>query len=153
MNTSAPSSPSTFAQMLGQESGLTHSQLQIWTGQKVHPESPFCNMAFAIVIEGSLDVSLFQRAWSEIFAQSDALRTYVEDVDGFPRRKLHDAQAGQTDYLDLSAQPDSALAFRSWAERRCATPLPLTGRLLESVLCKLSDVRYGWYLNQHHLIT
>lgn len=142
-----------FSQSLVEDSGLTHSQIQIWTGQQVHPTSPFANMAFAIIIEGTIDVPTFQAAWQRIIDQSDALRTYVETTSGFPYRKLHDAGTCQTRFLDFSDKRDPIDAFKTWAQSQCERLLPLDGELVESTLVRLNYDRYGWYLNQHHLIT
>lgn len=153
MNPHPSPSPTRFLQRLTAESGLTHSQIQIWTAQKVHPHSPFCNMAFALVIHGPIDVGTFHAAWSRVVAQSDVLRTCVREVENVPRRRELDPTALATEYCDLSVHADAVAAFKRWAVARCSACLPLEHRLVDSVIVKLSDTTYGWYLNQHHLIT
>ncbi len=62
--------------------GLTHSQTQIWIGQRLHPESPLYNMAFAFVFPTELRADLFCEAWRRVADGSDALRTRVVEDEG-----------------------------------------------------------------------
>ncbi|MHC1766650.1 MAG: amino acid adenylation domain-containing protein [Verrucomicrobiia bacterium] len=149
---SPPSEPSNFGRW-ATESGLTHSQLQIWTGQKVHPQSAFCNMAFAIVLEGAVDVAALQAAWRRVASESDVLRTCVVEVNGAPVRRELDADALPAEFHDFSKHHDPVAEFKRWAKSRCATLLPLDRALVDCALVKLTDSSYGWYLNQHHLVT
>lgn len=112
---------------------LTHSQKQIWLGQRLHPESPLYNMAFAFVFETELRSDLFQEAWDRALR-----RTLFEDIP--------------TQVLDFERRPDPEEKFRRWCRERCARPLDLDGPLVDSVLVGLGS-KTGWYLNQHHLIT
>ena len=58
---------------------LTHSQQQIWVGQRLHPASPLYNMAFAFVFPAALRSDVLLEAWQRVADASDALRTRVED--------------------------------------------------------------------------
>jgi amino acid adenylation domain-containing protein len=132
--------------------GPTHSQAQIWVGQRLTPDSPLYNMAFAFVFPAPLDPERFREAWRRAARDSDALRTrMVEAVDGTVRVSLAEA-APETTALDLGPAPDPEAAFSAWCRARCATPFPAGGPLVESVLVALADGRTGWYLNQHHAV-
>ena len=66
---------------------LTHSQTQIWVGQRLNPASPLYNMAFAFVFPTELGADLFCAAWRRVVDASDALRTrIVDDERGNSRR-------------------------------------------------------------------
>ena len=131
---------------------LTHSQQQIWIGQRLTPESPLYNMAFAFVFPTELRADLFCAAWQRVVDASDALRTrIVDDERGNPRWTLA-ARGRSTEVIVLAPGPDPAGAFREWCRARCARPLPPDGDLVDSVLVQLGDGRTGWYLNQHHVI-
>ena len=134
------------------DAGLTHSQRQIWIGQRLHPTSPLYNMAFAFRFPGELRADLFVEAWRRVAGRSDALRTRVEEHEGGARRRLAEA-APATTLLDLSSRPDAEEELRRWCRQRAATPLPPGGELVDSVLVRLGSGRTGWYLNQHHLVT
>ncbi|MEP7309043.1 MAG: amino acid adenylation domain-containing protein [Acidobacteriota bacterium] len=133
------------------DSGLSTSQTQIWIGQTLHPDSPLYNMAFAFVLEGEIDTTAFAAAWHRVVDRSDALRTSVNQRTGLVR--VRDAGGCATRFLDFSGRADTEQEFRAWALERCVRPLPLGGELVDSVIVKLSAGRYGWYLNQHHIVT
>ena len=60
---------------------LTHSQKQIWVGQRLHPASPLYNMAFAFVFPAELRADLFCEAWQRVADASDALRTRLQKLN------------------------------------------------------------------------
>ena len=131
---------------------LTHSQKQIWVGQRLHPESPLYNMAFAFVFPTELRADRFREAWRRVADASDALRTRIGVTMGGAEGPILEPSGCTTEVLDLGQQPDPEQAFLEWCEQRCARPLPLAGTLAESLLVRLGEGRTGWYLNQHHLI-
>ena len=140
-----------MAQAGSQDAELTHSQTQIWVGQRLHPTSPLYNMAFAFVFPAELRADLFARAWRRVVDGSDVLRTRIVEQEGGARRTLAPAGAA-TAVLDFASRPDPEEEFRRWCRERCARPLALGGDLVDSVLVRLGDERTGWYLNQHHLV-
>ena len=138
--------------MSSERAELTHSQKQIWIGQRLHPENPLYNMAFAFVFRARLRPDVFREAWRRVIGASDALKTEIVDHEGAATRRLRDT-AGTTEILDLSRHDDPETEFLRWCGQRCRRPLPPDGELVESVLVDLGENRTGWYLNQHHLIT
>ena len=131
---------------------LTHSQKQIWVGQRLNPASPLYNMAFAFVFPAELRADLFCEAWQRVVDASDALRTRVVDDESGSARWTLAARGRSTEVIEFDPRPDPDGAFRQWCRERCARPLPLGGDLVDSVLVRLGDGRTGWYLNQHHLV-
>ena len=132
---------------------LTHSQQQIWVGQRLNPTSPLYNMAFAFVFPAELGADLFCAAWQRVVDASDALRTRIVDDERGHSRWTMTTRGRATEVIDIDPSPDPGGAFRQWCRERCARPLPLGGDLVDSVLVRLGDGRTGWYLNQHHVIT
>ncbi|MDX2437618.1 MAG: AMP-binding protein, partial [Acidobacteriota bacterium] len=135
-----------------ENSDLTHSQTQIWIGQRLHPESPLYNMAFAFVFPTALRIDLFCEAWRRVADVSDVLRTRLQEHEGAGRRTISEAGSCLTDVVDLSESADPEKAFLAWCRERCGRPLDLGGSLVDSVVVPLGDERTGWYLNQHHLV-
>jgi amino acid adenylation domain-containing protein len=131
---------------------LSHSQLPIFVGQSLHPGSPLYNMAFAFLLNGAVDVPAFQRAWRRVVAESDVLRTAMLSPEGSGPRAVI-AAVPDTVFEDWSTRAPSSERFREWAKDRCSRVLPVSGPLVDSALVKLADDRFGWYLNQHHLVT
>lgn len=138
---------------IASQSGLSHSQVQIWAGQAAHPKSPYYNMAFAFSIDGPIDEQVFQVAWQRVVDKSDALRTCIETVDGVPHRKLNKQGSCSLQIHYFTEKPDPKTHFRKWARQRCSHPFELSGELVESHLCKIDDEKFVWFINQHHLVT
>ena len=141
------------ARLATKRGSLTHGQMQILVGQRLHPTSPLYNMAFAFVIPDALDLDRFCRAWQRVADQSDALRTRVHASDGGGgERALADA-APATTVVDLANGGATRVDFERWCRDRCSRPLDLDGELVDSVVVPLADGCTGWYLNQHHIVT
>jgi hypothetical protein len=62
---------------MGTGGELTHSQQQIWVGQRLAPGSPLYNMAFAFIFPAGLKIDVFRQAWQRVADGSDALRTRI----------------------------------------------------------------------------
>jgi amino acid adenylation domain-containing protein len=132
---------------------LTHSQMQILIGQRLHSTSPLYNMAFAFVIPDALDLDVFRSAWQRVADQSDALRTRISTAATDEASWTLSDRAPATVVVELAAGGASRAAFERWCRDRCARPLDLSGELVDSVLVPLEGGHTGWYLNQHHLVT
>jgi amino acid adenylation domain-containing protein len=109
-------------------------------------------MAFAFVFEAAIDADAFRAAWRQTVGRQDVLRTRVEERGGAVMRHCGDPHEYETAVQDFSAQPDTESLFRAWARARCARRLPANGPMVDSVLVRLAPDRWGWYLNQHHLV-
>lgn len=133
-------------------SNLTQAQSLIWTGQQLHPSVPLYNMVMAFRIEGALDAAAFQRAFDDLVAGTDALRTTFEDHDGVPHRLVGDVGTASLDVVDLSAAPDPQAAYITWAHEAAQRPFDLTECLVHSVLLRLSPTEHVWWLALHHLV-
>ena len=132
---------------------LTHSQTQIWVGQRLDPASPLYNMTFAFVLAEEVETDVFCEAWRRVVDGSEALRTrVVEQPDGSIGRRVQPT-GSETTTLDFESQPEPEKAFKRWCRERCSQALPLDGPLVDSVIVRLGGGRTGWYLNQHHLVT
>ena len=134
-------------------SNLTKSQFLIWTGQKLNPDVPLYNMALAFTIQGSIDPQVFHVAFEAMIMQTDAMRTVIGEIDGIPQQRVLDGVPTRTLWVDISSSSDPEAEYEQWLDHRRSQVLRLESCLYDSVLIKLGDQRYVWYLNQHHLIT
>jgi amino acid adenylation domain-containing protein len=132
---------------------LTHSQLQILVGQRLHTTSPLYNMAFAFVIPTAVDLEWFRCVWQQVANSSDVLRTRIRASDGGRVEWSLAETAPATGVVELADGGASRADFEHWCRERCRRPLDLAGELVDSVLVPLEGGRTGWYLNQHHLVT
>ena len=138
---------------LESRSNLTRAQWLIWTGQRLHPESPLYNMVLAFQIQGELDTDVFRRAFEDLVHASDALRTVIRTEDGAPQAHVRSEISDPLEMLDFSIHERPEEAFREWKEAAAQRIFDLGQLLFHSVLVRLDAERWVWYFNQHHLIT
>ena len=142
------------AQQLPRDAPLTPNQRPIWVGQRLDPESPLYNMAFAWVFPEGLRIEVFRRAWRRVAEASTTLRTRVVECDGEARCRV--GETPETGVVDLPPSDDPVAGFHRWCEERATRPMDLSESLVDSVLVRLDGEetgRIGWYLDLHHLIT
>ena len=138
---------------LFEHSNLTHSQCQIWLGQKLHPDVPLYNMALAFTIHGVIQPEPFQQAFQTLINRHDTLRTVIEEVDGIPQRRVLAPFSYVVELLDFASEANPNAAYEAWIETWRGRLFNLAHPLFDTALIKLADDRFVWYLNQHHLIT
>ncbi len=141
------------AELFDEEAGLTRNQFLIWLGQEVAPEKPVFNELSVFVLSGHVDVRRFHRAFAQMLAVSDALRTTIQTVDGRPRAQTHDDVSFESDVLDFSGHSDAEAGLETWALAHVDSALDLTVRPYASTLIKLADDRYAWALLVHQILT
>ena len=135
------------------KSNLTVSQLLLWLGQKLNPDVPQYNMAFLFTLSGGINGTHFQAAFQALVQSSDTLRTVIEEVEGVPQQRVLPQLDYEVAILDFSDESDPQAMARTWAKARCQKLFDLSERLFETILIRLKDDCFAWYLNQHHLIT
>jgi len=132
---------------------LTNAQAMLWASQRLNPEAPMYNMAFLFTIDGSIDEARFKTAFGRLVEEADALRTTVGDVDGVPFQEVSASFPFVVPVIDLSEERDPAAAATEWARERCRVPLDIGQQTFDAALLRLAADRYGWYFNQHHIVT
>jgi len=132
---------------------LTKSQLMIWTGQQLAPQSPMYNMAMIYQIKGSVDAANFCKAFEALVQETEALRMVVRLDEDTPMQYLCKEINYEVTHLDFSDEVAPRAALQAWAQARSLQLFDLSTCLFDTVLVKLSDTQYAWYFNQHHLLT
>jgi amino acid adenylation domain-containing protein len=124
----------------------------VWLGQAMAPDSPLYNMVWRIDLTGELDERRFKKAWLQVVAATDTLRTQFFENNGEPVQIVSDL-AGQLPVEDLRNEidPEKLVAERISADS--TRPLDLTKGTYRTVLFRLRDDQWVWYLNQHHIST
>ncbi len=148
-----PASAQSAEADMDQLSNLTRYQQLLWMGQKLQPDLPTYNLAFAITIPLALDHRHFQKAFQTLVNSSDALRTVIREDDGIPHRHVLPEMPYETEFLDFSQRAGAREEVERWMRERTQVLFDLGQRLFETVLIKLSDVEYIWYLKMHHIIS
>ena len=134
-------------------SNLSKSQLLIWMGQKLQPDTPLYNTVFIFRIAGNVDPAAFQMAFQTLIDQSDAFRTVIEERNGVPQQHVIAKFSYTIENTDLSALMNPEIEFCNWLDQRSKFQFNLSEALFDSALIRMAANQYIWYLNQHHLIT
>ncbi|MEL6669091.1 MAG: condensation domain-containing protein, partial [Bacteroidota bacterium] len=61
---------------------LTQAQQMLWLGQQLHPDSALYSSPFSFRFRWALDGERFSRAFEQLVAESDALRTIFHIEEG-----------------------------------------------------------------------
>ncbi|MGI9541966.1 MAG: condensation domain-containing protein, partial [Cyclobacteriaceae bacterium] len=134
-------------------SNLTQSQLLLWTGQELNPGVPLYNMALTFELKSAIDPKHFSHAFQILVDNCDAMRTVFLVADGIPQQRVRLNFNYQLLLLDWSKDPQAGVRLAKWVRDRSKKLLDISVCAFDSVLIKLADDRFVWYLNQHHLIT
>ncbi|QBD77183.1 hypothetical protein EPA93_14720 [Ktedonosporobacter rubrisoli] len=133
-------------------SNLTQLQLSYWIMQKLQPKMSIHSIANCFVIDGEVDVRHFQQAFQVLVNASDTLRLIILEQDGIPQQYIAPYRAYDIDVIDCSSSPDPFMEFQKAAARRFHKLFDFSHRLFDSALFKLSNQKYVWYFNEHHII-
>lgn len=133
---------------------LSSSQAAILTGQKLQADDPLYNMVMCFSINGILDPVVFQNAFKKLVNHCDALRTIIIEKEGsVPQQRVFDELDVQLPLVDLSGMADPSLEAENFISKHKMKSFELSELLYESVLIKIANDQYVWYLNQHHIAT
>lgn len=134
-------------------SNLTPGQMLIWAGQQRSPDVPLYNMAMNFTVAGTLDPKKFDAAFQSVVDRSDAMRTVFRIEHGVPQRVVKSKLAANVEHLDFSREVSPEASVRIWTQERCQRHFETDQVLFEAALIRVSDTRYVWYFNQHHLVS
>ncbi|WP_420643168.1 condensation domain-containing protein [Candidatus Leptofilum sp.] len=134
-------------------SNLTKLQMIYWVGQSLRPNSPLFNVVLTFHWQAPVDAAIFAEAFAKVVAQSDALRTVIREEAGVPQRTVLDAPPHPLQCLDFSEVADFETHLTQWIQERSQQSFDLTQCAYDSVLVKLAEADYLWFINQHHLTT
>ena len=132
---------------------LTPSQMMIWMGQKLNPIAPLYNMILTFEINGKIDVSCFQKAFQKLINHNDVLRSVIQTTNEVPFQEFYKDFESPLLFFDYSNNGNGYQEYKLWVEKNKGKLFDLSTTLYETVLFKITDDKFIWYLNQHHLIT
>jgi amino acid adenylation domain-containing protein len=128
------------------------AQERLWFHYQLDPNSPAYNMHEAYRVQGDLDIAVLESAVQAVVQQHEALRTIFAEVDG----QLLQIVAPQANFLinqlDLTGQPEQALAQQALEEARHHFDLQ-TGPLLRLTVARQNEASHALLLTMHHIIS
>ena len=131
-------------------------QRRMWVLAQMDPGEPVYNIAWALWLDGALDVSALQQAWDAALARHEALRTTFRDQAGLPVQVIDDEPAAQP--LPVSSVEHLAADEREPAARTLIRELArtcfdlATGPLVRAVLVRLSPETHALAVVVHHIV-
>ena len=140
-------------QSVFERSNLTNSQFLIWMGQALRPETPLYNMALSFEIRIQLDVERFSRAFQTVVLHAECLRTTFEERGGVPWRIVKEDGDSIPEFVDLSSLDGRDSRYAQWLEDETGRQFDLGDKLYHCAIIKITEDRWCWYLNVHHLVT
>ncbi|TSC26813.1 amino acid adenylation domain-containing protein, partial [Corallococcus sp. Z5C101001] len=135
---------------------LSFAQQRLWFLNQLEPDSAFYNLPLPVRLEGTLDISALERAFTELVRRHESLRTTFPMREGQPAQVIQPATALSLPVVDLSGQPEDvreAEAQRQ-ANEEAQRPFHLAnGPLLRVKLLKLEAQRHVLLATMHHIVS
>ncbi|MBL0387099.1 amino acid adenylation domain-containing protein [Tumebacillus sp. ITR2] len=135
---------------------LSNAQRRLWLIHKMNPESRAYHVPLEISIKRALDVKLFEKALHQLVERQEALRTVFIEVTGEPRQQILPKSNLRPFFKDLSnkTREEQDVYIRETIALNENRPFDLAkGPLVRTLLFKLAEEHYHFYLNLHHIIT
>ncbi|HEX8079097.1 MAG TPA: amino acid adenylation domain-containing protein [Jatrophihabitans sp.] len=131
-------------------------QRRMWLLAQMDPDQPTYNIAWALWLDGDLDLDALQRAWEATLLRHEVLRTTFRDESGMPMQVISDEPSFQA--LELTSVEQLPADEREQAARAligelARTPiLPAVGPLLRVRLVRLAADRHVLAVVMHHIV-
>ncbi|WP_034888377.1 non-ribosomal peptide synthetase [Gillisia sp. Hel_I_29] len=136
---------------------LSSSQQRLWVLSQFEGGSSAYNMPSRIFLDGSYDVDLFKRAIYSVVDRHEILRTvFKENSQGEIRQWIleRDALGFEIGELDLQGEADIESSVLNYLDNDRMVEFDLAkGPLLRAILLQVSEDRYVFYYNMHHIIS
>ncbi|MGD0244704.1 MAG: amino acid adenylation domain-containing protein [Streptosporangiaceae bacterium] len=131
-------------------------QRRMWLLTEMDPGEPTYNMAWALWLDGALDVSVLQRAWDAALVRHEALRTTFRNSSGVPVQVIEDEPAPQpllvTSVEQLPAG-EREQAAADYIRRLAQIPFDLAvGPLTRAALVRLSPESHVLAVVTHNIV-
>ncbi|ACB75255.1 non-ribosomal peptide synthetase [Opitutus terrae] len=131
---------------------LSFAQQRLWLLHQLGGASAY-NMPEAYMLNTRLDADALERAFQQLVARHEALRTAFVVVNGEPRQRIHAQVPFALRRIDLSREPAPDERARELADREAAAPFDLTQPpLLRATLVTLGAERCAFLFTMHHIV-
>ncbi|MGH9348039.1 MAG: amino acid adenylation domain-containing protein [Vicinamibacterales bacterium] len=131
------------------EYALSAAQRRVWVAEQILPGNAAWNVAFAVTLQGHLDVRALQDALDGVVKRHDTLRTRIVLAAGEPRQRVLDSVHVPIATVTAGSASDA----EHWIEREARRPFMLDGEpLVRCSLIAVTDREHWLFLNLHHLI-
>ncbi|MES2295469.1 MAG: amino acid adenylation domain-containing protein [Pseudomonadota bacterium] len=134
---------------------LSFAQQRLWFLDQLEKGSALYNLAYAVRLDGQLDVPALTRTLNEIVRRHEALRTTFSSVEGSAHQVIAadlQLQPAFTDLSDMPLEQRAAMANRL-AQEAAQTPFDLqAGPLMRVGVVRCGAVEHVLLLTMHHIV-
>jgi amino acid adenylation domain-containing protein len=131
-------------------------QRRMWLLAEMDPGEPTYNIAWALWLDGALEVSALQQAWESAMARHEALRTTFRNESGVPVQVIEEeptVQALAVTSVDLLPEGERDQAAIDLIRRFARIPFDLAaGPLAHATLVRLTPEAHVLALVMHHIV-
>ncbi|MET0396097.1 MAG: amino acid adenylation domain-containing protein, partial [Longimicrobiaceae bacterium] len=135
---------------------LSFAQQRLWLVDRMEPDSPAYNMAYALRLRGSLDSAALRASLDALVRRHETLRTTFAEQGGAPVQVIHPPAPVALEELDLRELPAAEREARAGrlADEEALRPFDLArGPLLRSTLLRLGDGDHVLLFTLHHIVS
>ncbi|WP_255316099.1 condensation domain-containing protein, partial [Myxococcus fulvus] len=135
---------------------LSFAQQRLWFLDRLEPNSPLYNIAFALTLEGALDVGALERSFQELVRRHESLRTTIRQTEQGAVQHIDPVASVPVSRVDLTGLPPEERAreaLRRGTEEEQRPFDLVTGPLLRVTLLKLSEREHVLVLVVHHIVS
>ncbi len=133
---------------------LSYAQERLWFLDRLQPGQPLYVMSWAYQLRGPLDVPALTRAFGDLVARHDVLRTVIVVQDGDVVQRVRPAEPVSLPCLDLTGSPPAARSAEvlRLAQAERDQPFDLTaGPMLRGQLLHLAPDDQVLLVSVHHI--
>ncbi len=135
---------------------LSFAQQRLWLVDRMEPDSPAYNMAYALRLRGVLDTAALRTSLDALARRHEALRTTFAECAGAPVQVVHPPAPVALEELDLRDLPEAERETEAerLAGEEAMRPFDLArGPLLRSTLLRLGDDDHVLLFTLHHIVS
>ena len=132
---------------------LSNSQKRLWMLAKLEGQNSLYNLPAALLLNGELDVVAFENSFKTIIARHESFRTSFTEIDGEPFQRISDQVEFRVELIDYKGESWNDNTLRVLSDEYFDFEFDLSvAPLLKIRLVKLSEKRYLFLYNMHHII-
>lgn len=131
---------------------MSKFQRRIWFLHNVLEHPSALNVVATAKIKGDPDLSLLQRAFTELFQRNDILRTCYYEGDEFSEQAVLEELHAQIQYVDISADSEPDQKLQRWIRETRNVPMHIEkAEVVKFGLVKIANAVYTMVLVCHHI--
>ncbi|WP_158734379.1 non-ribosomal peptide synthetase [Streptomyces sp. NRRL F-2747] len=132
---------------------LSAAQSGMWFAQQLDPDNPIFTWGEYLDIRGELDTELFETALRTVIGEAETMRARVVTGSGAVGQAVRPDSGWRLRHVDVSDEPDPALAAERWMRADLARPMDLEREAaFTQVLFRAAPDRVLWYQRIHHVM-